>query len=41
MVELTEMQERDSRKPTAKLLRCHLGFKSQANLYLDTALDPG
>lgn len=42
MVELTEMQEENSRKPTAKLLpRSHLGFIYQLNLYSDITSDSG
>lgn len=42
MGELTEMEEEDSRKPTAKLLqRSHLDFKYQPDLYSDTASGPG
>lgn len=40
VVELIEMQEGDSRKPTVKLLRCHLGFRYQPTLSPDTASDP-
>lgn len=41
MAELTEMQEEDSRLPTAKLLlRSQLGVKYQPNLYSDTVSDP-